>query len=157
MSQDYGNLERLISDNASSDSTEDLCRELCKKDRRIRYIQQQTNRGLEANFREVLSQARGEYFMWLSDDDWLDSTYVSNCATILEGDPEHVLVCGKDRYYRGEEFMFDGPRINLAQESPQERVVHYFQNVSINGMFYGLMRRNCCPASTFLQCSAVIG
>ena len=77
-----------------------------------------------------------------------------NCATILEGDPEHVLVCGKDRYYRGEEFMFDGPRINLAQESPQERVVHYFQNVSINGMFYGLMRRNLLSSIDF---SSVLG
>ncbi|WP_315863365.1 glycosyltransferase [Thermosynechococcus sp. QS41] len=49
--------------NASTDETEAICREYAAKDKRIRYVRQAQNLGAAANFKYVLDEARGEYFM----------------------------------------------------------------------------------------------
>jgi len=64
LSQDYGNMEIIISDNASTDRTEEICREFSARDMRISYYRFKDNQGAIANFRRVLEVARGKYFMW---------------------------------------------------------------------------------------------
>ena len=60
-------------------------------------------------------------------------------------------MCGKDRYFRGDEFVFEGPQVNLLQESAIDRVVSYFRKVGRNGMLYGLMRRKQLSTLPFQQ------
>ncbi|MEA2274445.1 MAG: hypothetical protein QOI98_3153, partial [Solirubrobacteraceae bacterium] len=83
LAQDYSNLELIISDNGSPDETQQVCEEFCARDSRVKYIRQLSNRGPRANFLEVLHQARGEFFVCLGDDDWLDSSYISLCTQKL--------------------------------------------------------------------------
>jgi glycosyltransferase involved in cell wall biosynthesis len=141
LAQDYQNFELVISDNASTDGTEDYCREVCRRDKRVRYTRQPKNLGPTVNFREVLVQARGELFMWLPDDDWLDPAFVSQCANFASAHPDYALVCGGAKYYRGEDFLYQDLLMNLTQDSGAERVVEYFRQVRSNGEHYGLMRR----------------
>jgi glycosyltransferase involved in cell wall biosynthesis len=141
VAQSYTNLEIVVSDNASDDATADVCVRVANNDRRVRYIRQPVNRGMQANFRAVLAEARGELFMWLGDDDWLDPEYVSACAGFLRDNPGHSLVAGFDRYYRQGRVEREGPRLTLEESSGQERVMAYFRQVTMNGVFYGLMRR----------------
>jgi len=76
LAQTFTDFELIISDNASTDNTETICREYATKDPRIRYIRQPENRGAIANFKFVLEQARGEYFMWAAADDVWDSRWI---------------------------------------------------------------------------------
>src|SRR5260370_26665324 len=99
LGQSYQNLELVISDNASTDGTYELCEEFCRRDQRVKYIQQPSNLGAAANFRAVLNHAQDEFFMWLGDDDWLDLDYVFECIRVLKERPDHNLVCGRARYY----------------------------------------------------------
>jgi glycosyltransferase involved in cell wall biosynthesis len=46
LSQTEGNFELLISDNASTDDTEAICREYLKRDPRVRYVRHERNRGV---------------------------------------------------------------------------------------------------------------
>jgi len=140
--QDYEPLEIVISDNASTDGTGAFCEDVAATDSRIRYIRQSSNRGSTANFRAVLAEARGEFFMWLGDDDWMDPTYVSQCMSILGTDPSYSIVSGSDRYYVGGKFNRDGVRLSLEEHAREDRVVRYFRQVTMNGVFYGLMRRD---------------
>ena len=74
LAQTFTDFELIISDNASTDGTEAICREYAAKDTRIRYVRQAENRGATANFRFVLDEAVGEYFMWAAADDvWSDN------------------------------------------------------------------------------------
>ncbi len=140
--QDYPAIEVIVSDNASTDATAEVCQRLASQDRRVRYIRQPVNRGPTANFVEVLHQAHGEYFMWLGDDDWLpDSSWVSECLSFLGAHPDHSLVCGIARYFKGGHEFMGGTRLQLPQESPLERVRAYYRVVDDNGTFYGLARR----------------
>lgn len=141
LAQDWEPLEVVISDNASTDETERLCEELARADRRVRYVRHPENVGPVANFREALHHARGELFMWLADDDWIDRSYVSACANALFTDAESVLVCGRAHYYRGGEFAFAERPVNLLGSSGWRRVVGFYRTVTLNGPFYGVTRR----------------
>ena len=60
LSQTHANLELVISDNASADETESLCRALCESDPRVRYLRQPLNRGPTANFNALFETMRGD-------------------------------------------------------------------------------------------------
>lgn len=141
LAQDYPNLELVISDNASTDETQTVCEEFARRDGRVCYIRQETNRGATANFQEALNQSRSEFFMWLADDDWIDTSYVSACVSVLEENPDYSLVCGKTIYREGEKQLFVGEKMNLPQRSGLRRVLAYYRQVEQNGTFYGVMRR----------------
>jgi glycosyltransferase involved in cell wall biosynthesis len=69
LAQTFTDFELIISDNASTDSTEDICRQYAEKDDRLRYVRQVKNLGSVANFKFVLDEAVGDYFMWAAADD----------------------------------------------------------------------------------------
>lgn len=148
LSQGHAHWELVISDNASSDATREWCEELSERDKRVRFFRHEENLGPTANFQTVLQHARGEFFMWLSDDDWLDPTYLAQCARGLREQPDHALICGGARYYDGEKLVLTGRAINLTHASPQRRVAAYYRQVDDNAMFYGLMRREQLARAT---------
>ena len=89
--QDYANLEVLIADNASTDSTAAICRRF-ENDARLRYVRNPETFDAVANFMRVLSLARGKYFTWLAHDDILKSPkYVSTLVQVLEANPDAIL------------------------------------------------------------------
>lgn len=160
LNQDYFNIEIVISDNGSTDETPVICRDFCAQYERIRYIRQPTNQGPSSNFKEVLQKSEGDFFMWLADDDWLGPSYISECISFFQENPDHSLVTGKTYYFlennkqyfnekeflaevlSTNKFIAEGERLNLWQETGTERVIAYYQQVLDNGVFYGLMRRN---------------
>jgi glycosyltransferase involved in cell wall biosynthesis len=151
--QDYPNLELVISDNASTDDSNALCEQYTALDRRIRYHRQPVNAGAHANFLAVLREARGRYFMWLGDDDSLSASYISRCASVLLNQPDVSLACGTARYLDGTVVAFEGVRMNLTGDSPRDRVLEFYRHVSDNGTFYGLMHRELLlklPSSTWI-------
>lgn len=141
LTQTYANIHVLISDNASTDDTREVCERICARDPRVRYLRQPVNMGPSANFEAVLDLAEGDYFMWLGHDDWLSERYIEKCVKTLNERSDVSLVCGQAVYYQDGEEVFRGTMVQLEQERPEERVVAYYGTVSDNGTFYGLMRR----------------
>jgi glycosyltransferase involved in cell wall biosynthesis len=74
--QTFANFELIISDNASTDETETICREYAAKDERIRYVRQAYNLGPVTNFEFVLNEAVCEFFMWAAADDVWDKRWI---------------------------------------------------------------------------------
>lgn len=92
LSQSFEDFELVISDNASTDNTESICREYALKDSRVRYIRQAENIGMIANFKQVLELARGEYFMWHAGDDRKDPVFLELSIRVLRESAEIGLV-----------------------------------------------------------------
>ncbi|MBI2024337.1 glycosyltransferase family 2 protein [Candidatus Giovannonibacteria bacterium] len=90
LSQTYGNFELIISDDASTDGTEQICREYAERDKRIRYTKQESNLGVKGNFYFVLGEAHGQYFMRASDDDWWAPDFLEKLITPLENNSEYI-------------------------------------------------------------------
>jgi glycosyltransferase involved in cell wall biosynthesis len=77
LNQTFLDFELLISDNASTDSTSEICNEYASKDKRIRYSCNLKNIGGIENFKYLLDIAKGKYFMWIAADDLLgDKDYL---------------------------------------------------------------------------------
>lgn len=91
LAQDYEDFELIISDNASTDRTQEICEEYRARDTRIRYLRNPTNIGAAKNFNRVFGEARGEYFKWAAHDDWCAPTFLRRCVEVLDADPGAVL------------------------------------------------------------------
>jgi glycosyltransferase involved in cell wall biosynthesis len=93
LAQDYKNFELIISDNHSTDSTQEICLDYAARDKRISYFRNQTNLGPKNNFNKVLELSQGEYFMWHAHDDLREPNYISSCLEIMEMNPNVILCC----------------------------------------------------------------
>jgi len=83
LAQTFKNFELIISDNASTDRTEQICREYTARDARIRYVRQPENIGACGNFHFVLNEAVGEYFMWAACDDYWKPDFITHALTAM--------------------------------------------------------------------------
>jgi glycosyltransferase involved in cell wall biosynthesis len=91
LGQSYGDFELIISDNASTDSTPDICQHYAQQDSRIRYFRQPRNIGLSPNHNFAVEQARAELFKWASNDDLYARDLLERCVDALDGNPDVVL------------------------------------------------------------------
>src|SRR5437660_501594 len=80
VAQDYANFRLIISDNASTDGTEGICREFEDRDPRIQYFRSASNVGAIANFNRTFELARGKYFMWAGAHDLWEPTFISTAV-----------------------------------------------------------------------------
>jgi glycosyltransferase involved in cell wall biosynthesis len=87
LGQTFKDFELVISDNASTDGTEAICRSFAERDPRVRYLRHRVNRGLVWNHRYALDQATGRYFIWSNHDDLHAPTYLERCVEVMEADP----------------------------------------------------------------------
>lgn len=141
LAQDCGDLELVVADNASTDGTEAYCRALAAQDPRVRYIRHPANRGPTANFNSVLRLARGDYFLFLSDDDWLHPAYASSGIAWLRTHPGYAMAGGHPTYLREDGSAVSGLPIDLRQASAERRVHAYFRDVDDGAAIYGVLPR----------------
>lgn len=91
LGQSYEDFELIISDNASTDGTADICRRYEKLDSRVRYLRQKRNIGAAPNQDFLLRQARGELFKWAAADDLYARDLVQRCIEVLDAHPDVIL------------------------------------------------------------------
>ena len=91
LAQTYTDFELTISDNASTDSTEDICRDDAARDNRIRYVRQPVNLGAAPNHNYLVQVARGRLFKWAAHDDLFAPKLVERCIEALDSQPELIL------------------------------------------------------------------
>jgi glycosyltransferase involved in cell wall biosynthesis len=78
-------IEIIISDNNSKDETEIIVKQFQKKNNiTLNYYKQKQNIGLEKNALFTLKQAKGNYVMFLGDDDYLEYEYLINSMKHLK-------------------------------------------------------------------------
>ncbi|MDD3312408.1 glycosyltransferase family 2 protein [Pseudodesulfovibrio sp.] len=145
LAQDFEDFELVISDNASTDGTWDLCREYAARDPRVRISRNADNEGIMANFKKVLALSAGEYFMWAAFDDlWLPS-FLARLTADLDAHPEAgVTLCRFDVVDEEGEPMFTFGLDERHDPNRLGRVATarlFYSRLKVNYYFYGLFRR----------------
>lgn len=106
LSSTFQDFEIIISDNFSTDSTQKICQEYLKKDKRIKFFQQTKNIGIWKNFDFVLQHAHCDYFLWTSVDDIIVPGFFEKNILFLESDPNVVCSISQVERYGSHIDMF---------------------------------------------------
>ena len=91
LGQTFEDFELIISDNASTDDTADICQQYAKQDSRITYFRQPCNIGLAPNHNFTVDKARADLFKWASNDDLYARDLLKLCVEALDEHPQVVL------------------------------------------------------------------
>ncbi len=94
LAQTFEDFELIISDNASTDKTEEICREYTARDTRVLYYRNEKNLGAAKNFNRVFELSSGEYFKWAAADDIIAPEFLAKAVEILD-DPSIILCQSK--------------------------------------------------------------
>jgi glycosyltransferase involved in cell wall biosynthesis len=141
LAQTHRNLEIIVCDNASTDGTEEIVREHAARDRRVRYVRSERNRGVAANFNRAFHVARGPFFKWATCDDWCAPDLVERCLRALEEHPEAVLAYCATRLIdaSGNAIGDYDDRLHLPWPEPSRRFAAAL-TVGRCNVFYGVLR-----------------
>lgn len=142
LGQSASDFEMIISDNASTDGTEAICRAYAAKDARVLYVRQPVNIGAPNNWTFVAKQARGKYFKWATGNDFCPPDMVEKCVAVMEADPRVVLCYGKtclidEETGRRDEYTRD---IAVLEDLPHERFRTLYRTLALNNAQCGLIR-----------------
>jgi glycosyltransferase involved in cell wall biosynthesis len=159
LSQQFPDLEFVISDNASDDGTRDVLEEYARGDQRIRLSANAINIGLHENVNRVLELSRGTFFRWISSDDWLEPGCLSTCVDALEartdaiGVTTHFTIHTSDGGMRYEEY--DGEFPTSPDPARRfERMLWFFHAGDAKyDPVYGLYRRDVLLRSGRIRAS----
>lgn len=146
--QEYAPLEIVISDNASTDSTPEICRRY-QTDARVRYVRSPETTHINTNFGRTVSMASGTYFTWLAHDDLLTSpVYASTLVPILEANPDAVLCASSLELFRDEDAearpILSYPRLTTGRPwRVDRRALFRWPPGEWETLVYGVFRRDC--------------
>lgn len=142
LDQTYTDFELILSDNASTDRSLEICRAFAARDPRIRLTAHPVNQGAQFNFRYVFQTARAPYFRWCASDDYFAPESLEACVATLDAHPDAVLcypgtilVDGEGRFLR--EYDDD---LDLRMDDPVERYRQVVARIVLVNVIYGLMR-----------------
>ena len=119
LGQTYQDFELIISDNASTDGTAEICQRYAQQDSRVRYIRQPVNIGLAPNHNAVVEQARGELFKWAASDDLYACELVERCVDALDQYPDVVLAHSWSARIDGSGSVTHAYKYPLTTSAPQ--------------------------------------
>jgi len=158
LKQTYPNFVLIISDNASTDGTRQICETFAQQDRRIHYYRNPYNIGVFRNYNKVFSLATTswpeiEYFKWASSNDLCEPQFLEKCLGALEDNPAVVAA------YPGTKLFTDDPNytddylhdISVCDESPARRFVRVLADVRLNSAYNGVIRTGALRKSSFNQ------
>jgi len=159
LNQTHRNFELIISDNASTDSTSDICKEYSKKDKRIRYFRQKKNMGLQWNYNFVLNKAKFDYFMWSAVDDIHAPKFIEKNLAVINSRDDLVCSMSKVKFYGMGKITQKPDKIDSTYRNFRDKIqetlrprgmypisgeyekkVRFFLNKSMTWMIFGVYR-----------------
>jgi glycosyltransferase involved in cell wall biosynthesis len=141
LGQSFTDLELIIADNGSTDSSVEIA-ERATADPRVRLLRSPENRGAAWNYNRILPEAKGEYFRWHADDDVMGPTLLAHNVAELDRDPGAVLAYSWTRFIDDDgdlvrEFRDD---LGLDGDLPHERLRSCIENLTYCNAAFSLIR-----------------
>lgn len=143
LEQDFEDFELIISDNASTDRTSDICRTFARQDVRVRYVRNEANIGLAANHNRTVELSRGQFFKWAAHDDDFPRRMLARFVDAFEeGPPSIGVVYSRCEYIDelGNVDSVDSDGVDRDDPWPHKRLAHLLRNVHMYNSPYGLIR-----------------
>lgn len=157
LAQTFDDFELIISDNASTDRTEEICRRYAAMDPRITYRRQQRNMGAAANYNFVFESATAPYFRWSSHDDLIAPTMFERCVAALDAEPSDVVLAYPKTKIRQSEDAEDVPyedHLDLSMPTPHQRLRELASKVVLCNAVFGIVRSDALRKTRLIDAFA---
>jgi len=144
LAQTYADFELILTDNASTDRSEEICRSYASRDSRIRYHRNPRNLGATANYRLAFELAQGPYFRWSPADDLVSPNLLERAVEILSQDSSVFVAYPRTKLIDDKgDFLEDfAENLHLLDERPSLRWKNVRRNIRMGNLHYGLSRRD---------------
>lgn len=117
INQSYKNIEIILVDDGSTDSSPQICDEFAEKDNRIKVIHKK-NEGAAKARNTAISMATGEYLAFVDSDDFIDKAMIERLVNNAKKHNADIAICGfkttsgneSEAVYIDEEYVFDSQR-----------------------------------------------
>ncbi len=157
LAQTYTNLEILLVDDGSTDSSGALCDEYARRDVRVRVIHQE-NGGLSDARNTGMQSAQGTYFAFVDSDDFIAGDYIAYLYGMIEKHHAQIAVCGYQKVYPGDENSCYGTQTDKHNSVNSEKV--YRTEEGLRQLLYqrGMITSawgRLFDASLFIQADAI--
>jgi len=140
--QTYRNVEIIVSDNCSPGiDVKHVVESFIQYDKRISYFRQEASLGIAGNFKYVLKQATGDYFMWAADDDEWDKDFIKICLADLLAEGVVSVMSNFSTLYRHNGESVKGVMPELSPSLGMAGNALAFLNCMTPSLFYGLHKR----------------
>jgi glycosyltransferase involved in cell wall biosynthesis len=153
LSQSYSDFRFLISDNCSTDNTEEICRSYAARDERISYSRLDKNYGATPNYNRVFEMSRSSLFKFASHDDVCAPGFLEACLSAYEDAPGDLVLC----YPAGIEIDADGTpgrpledKIDLRQPTAHERLRAFLSGPRLANCYFGVVRASAYASTGLL-------
>jgi glycosyltransferase involved in cell wall biosynthesis len=100
LGQSYPHFEVLVSDNASTDETQQVLKQFT--DQRLRIVKQKRNIGALQNWNSCLAEAKGKYIVFVPDDDRIAPHMLERMMSVIDRKPEIPIVLALCDVYESE-------------------------------------------------------
>jgi Glycosyl transferase family 2 len=141
--QTFTDLEVLISDDASTDASARICREVAAADPRFRLVIQPARLGWMENCNWMLSRARGEFVYIHGHDDILEARCIATLVAHLDVTPACCVAFSDMRAFGTEDHVLSQPSIT---GSPFERaydvMAHHYNAIAFSGLMRTAVARS---------------
>ena len=152
LAQDYQDFELIITDNASTDETEAICRRFAHADARVRYHRNEKNLGAAPNYNRGYELARGQYLKWCAHDDLISPNFLSACLAALEAQPDASLAFARTQCidHNGEVIDWDEENVMEGVEDAEPAARFHRAIVRAGTCFpiFGLFRMETLQRTT---------
>ncbi len=123
--QTYTYLEVLLVDDGSEDKSQDMCRMMCKKDKRIQYIYQD-HKGVSAARNAGIEAAKGKYLFFLDADDTVHPRLLEMLYKMAES--TNAPIASEGRYYADDGKIQVPEEWGMETEAMEEGTYRYLDN-----------------------------
>jgi len=148
LDQTYKSVDIVLCDGEVSQETREFAERMTALDTRVRVNRGHRKAGFVDSCLAGWQASRGDYFMWLDAQSWIDPGYVQRGVDFLEHNLTHSLVAGTAYYGARDGNEVAGAPSSVAYEDPTRRVELLLTNMSGGEAWYGLHRRAALPAMT---------
>ena len=131
LAQTFRDFVLIISDNASTDGTAEICEQYAATDPRVRYFRNDANIGNPRNFNRIAELTETRYLKWSTADDSWEPRFLELAFEVMESDPTIALVIRRPF----SSMRWCNPRnyddvLHLVQDDPADRFVALLKKLS---------------------------